>query len=507
MSRISLIGRLRRRTPWQVAAAIGVAVLAGLPGAFSAPPTANTVIGNQASASYTDPNGVTQLATSNLVQTTVQQVGSFTLDTVNTLSPGTIINTKTGAAGATVYAPHVLTNTGNGADDFTITVADGGTSAVAVYADVNGDGLPDSTTALCTAAAGATCSVPAQTLAGGGVFQFVVAYSIPGSATAPITPYDTALITATPATTALYTAPNLAASDTDHVNLTTLAAFNLTKAIGLPSVAGPGNTPYSVTASASGPRAAAAGCATAYASIAPSIACPYTVYTLNLSNTGAAAGKYALSDVIPAGMTYVTGSAIWSNAPGVALGDGTGGDPVGIDFQVTGNTLNAVVASLAPNVSQTISFVVLVNNTAAIGTSTTTNTGQYNPGDSPAATAASIGTLGSTSNPAPFTVTASYAIAVGSLTSTSVTAIDGTPGIPNATPADLTTQPSVVAGGSVKFTQTIYNNGNASDAVNLTAPTSDFPAGTTFTFFAADGVTPLLDTTGDGVVDLSLIHI
>lgn len=70
----------RPRASWAGAAALTLGFLFGSPAVFAAAPPANTVIGNQASASYSDSSGNTQLATSNLVQTTVQQVGSFTLD-------------------------------------------------------------------------------------------------------------------------------------------------------------------------------------------------------------------------------------------------------------------------------------------------------------------------------------------------------------------------------------------------------------------------------------------
>jgi uncharacterized repeat protein (TIGR01451 family) len=488
---------------WAGAAALTLGFLFGSSVALAAAPPANTVIGNQASATYSDAAGTTQLATSNLVQTTVQQVGSFTLDSVNQVTT-TIVNTKIGAAGSIVYAPHTLTNTGNGTDTFTLTV-DADTdkfTKVEVYPDANGDGVPDGTTPLCTAAAAGVCSVPAQSVAGNnGVFRFVVAYTIPGTATSVTGAFDTATLTATPGTPALYTAPNTSAADKDEIKLTTAAAFNVTKSIGIPSVSAPGGGAWPV-ATNGGPRSSSASCATAWsAGLASSATCQYTVYTLTFNNTGGASGKFAMSDALPSGMTYVTGSAVWSSAPGTALGDGAGGDPVGIDFQVTGSTLTTVVASLGQNVTQTVSFVVLVNTTAAIGTSTTTNVGQFNPADSPAATAAAIGTLGSSTNSAAYTVVASYSIAVGTNPSTAATAVDTTAGTPNGTAADSTTRPSVVAGGSVKFAQSVFNAGTGTDTVNLTVAAGTFPAGTTFVLFAADGVTPLLDTTGDGVPD------
>ncbi|WP_095950236.1 beta strand repeat-containing protein [Variovorax boronicumulans] len=490
--------------PWAGAAALTLGFLFGSPAAFAASPPANTVIGNQASASYSDAAGTTQVATSNLVQTTVLQVGSFTLDSVNQVTT-TIVNTKSGAAGATVYAPHVLTNTGNGVDTFGLTVkADAGKfSRVEVFADADGNGLPDSTAALCSAVGTDVCTVtPAQSVPGNnGAFRFVVAYTIPGSATGTGN-FDAATITATPGTPGLYTAPNTSAADKDEVKLATDAVFNVTKSMGAPSVAAPGNGVWP-TAPTSGPRSSAACTATSWtAGLASNANCQYSVYTLTFNNTGGAPGKFALSDVLPAGLTYVTGSAVWSGASGTALGDGAGGDPSGIDFQATGNTLNAVVASLNPNVTQTLSFVVLVSSTAAVGTSTTTNVARYNPANAPAGvTAALIGTVGSTSNPSAYTVLARFGIVVGSNPSTAATALDATPGTPNPAGQDLTTRQLAVAGGSVRFPQTVFNTGGATDAVNLSISANTFPAGTSFQFFAADTGAPLLDTNGDGVPD------
>ncbi|MDB5743497.1 MAG: conserved repeat domain protein [Polaromonas sp.] len=497
---------------WVGTAALTLGFLFGSPAAFAVAPLANTVIGNQASASYTDPNGITQLASSNLVQTTVQQVGSFNLDGQSAVTT-TVVNTKTGAAGATVYAPHTLTNTGNGADKFIITVdsAAAGFSRVEVFADANGDGLPDNTTALCTATPAATCSVPAQTVAGNnGVFQFVVAYSIPNAATTPTTPFAVgtvkAVVDPTSPVIATYGA-NTQAADVDNVNLTIVAAFNATKAIGTPAVAWSLNGGVWPVATTTGPRSVASCAATTAGAISPAAGCVYTTYTLNLSNTGGAVGKIAISDTLPSGFTYVPGSAVWSSAPGAVLTDAALGDPAGIDFRATGNTVTAVVAALNPNVTQSVSFVVLVNDTASIGTSSTTNTATYNPSDAPAATSAAPGTLGSSTNPASYTVTASYSLAMGSVASTAVTAKDTVPGTPNGTAADLTVRPSVSPGGSVVFTQTVYNTGNATDTVNVTAQNVTFPTGTTFQFFNAGGVVALLDTTGDGVVDTGPIAV
>ena len=494
------------RKTWAGAAILTLGFLFGSSAVMAAAPPANTTIGNMASATYLDPNGNSHFANSNRVETTVQQVGSFTLDTVSTVTT-TVINTKTGGAGFTVYAPHVLTNTGNGTDTFTLKIEapamPNGFSQVQVFADVNGDGLPDSTTALCSSVPSAPCTVSAQTVAGNnGVFQFVVAYSIPTTATpSTFTSPVSATITATPTTTALYATANQSAADVDHVNLTTGPAFNATKGLNVPGVAWSANSGKWPTASASGQRSAASCAATVAGASSPAPGCVYTVYTLNYNNTGAAAGKFAITDTLPTGFTYVPGSAVWSNAPGTALTDASAGDPTGIDFQASGNTLTAVVASLASNTSQSISFVVMVNSTAAIGTSTTTNTAQYNPIDAGASTSTTpVGTTSST-NPSPFTVTGTFGIVLGSASGNATTALDASAGVPNATANDTTTLSNAVAGSTVKFTQTVINTGNSSDIVNLTAALGSFPAGTTFMFFAADGLSPLIDNNSDGIVD------
>ncbi|MCY1207930.1 hypothetical protein D9M72_195410 [compost metagenome] len=497
------------RALWAGAAALTLSFLFGSSGALAAAPPANTIIGNQASATYLDPNGASQLATSNLVQTTVQQVGSFNLDTYTTVTTN-VVNTKTGAAGTTVYAPHVLTNTGNGTDTFTLSVAapasPNGFTKVEVFADANADGVPDSTTALCSVVPGAVCNVPAQTVAGGnGTFPFVVAYSIPSTASSgTFTSPVAATITATAGTPALYAAGNTQAADVDNVNLTDQAAFNATKSLSVPSVAWSANGGTWPAASVSGPRSVAGCAATTTAAGAPAAGCVYTTYTLKFNNTGGAAGRFVMTDTLPAGFTYVPGSAVWSNAPGTALTDAPQGDVAGnaIDFTATGNTLAFVVASLPPNVTQTVSFVVMVNNTAAIGTSTTTNTAKYNPVTVPTTvTSDNPGTTGSPTNPASYNVIGTFGIVLGSASGSPTTSLDTAVGNPNTTAADTTTVASAAMGATVKFTQTVFNTGNATDVVNLTAALGTFPAGTTFKFFAADGVTPLIDNNSDGIPD------
>lgn len=111
---------------------------------YAAAPAAGTNISNIATASYVDGTSTTRTVTSNEVKTTVLQVGSFTLvqDRTTTANPN-----------SAVALSHVLTNTGNGTDEFTLGLANVSGDAfdfsnIAIYLDANKDGVPDNNTNL-----------------------------------------------------------------------------------------------------------------------------------------------------------------------------------------------------------------------------------------------------------------------------------------------------------------------------------------------------------------------
>ena len=94
-------------------------------------------------------------------------MASFTLtaDGVRTAAPG----------GQGVF-PHILTNTGNGSDTFPLSLVNLGgddfdLTGLAIYADADGNGVPDNFTPLATTGP----------LAAGGVFRFVVVGNVPGT--------------------------------------------------------------------------------------------------------------------------------------------------------------------------------------------------------------------------------------------------------------------------------------------------------------------------------------
>lgn len=269
-------------------------------------PPAGTSIGNQASATYKDASGVERTATSNEAITIVQQVAAFTL---------TQDNTKPGARGGQVIFPHTLQNTGNGTDTFALTVENltgdnFDLTGVAIYADANGDGLPDSATPI-------TSTGP---LIAGGVFKFVIVGTIPQTAVGG--QQAQVRVTATSGFNGSVTAYN-----TDTAIVSENAVISVTKAMSA-------NSGYSPSG-------------------------PYTV-TITYNNTGNnPATDITLMDVLQPGFVYVPGSARWSVSGSTPLTDGAGGDPAGInyDFDVTApNRITAVIATLAPGQSGSLTF-------------------------------------------------------------------------------------------------------------------------------------------------------
>src|SRR6201996_6876817 len=198
-----------------------------------AAPAAGTVIGNQATATYLDSTGTTRTAASNLVQTTVSQVKSFTL---------TANGAKTGTPGQTVYFPHTITNTGNGTDTYALnTLVAGGTvtqTGLTYYVDANGDGVPDNFTAITSS----------PQLGAGDQFNFVVAATIPAAATAGTTGTVTVPVSDTGSNSA---------SNTDTTTVQS-SVLNVTKALSVNSGASPSAAPITVTLSYSNAGTAAA---------------------------------------------------------------------------------------------------------------------------------------------------------------------------------------------------------------------------------------------------------
>lgn len=479
--------------------------------ALAAAPPANAAISNVATASYTDANGVQQTAQSNVVQSIIQQVGSFTLSPPSA-TPSVASSagySKSANPGSTVYMQYTLTNTGNGSDNFTLSVADlnntGTFASIGIYPDATQSGVPSSTTPISGAV----------TVAAGASYTFVVGYTLPSSASSGWTGQGKVTATAANGTIGYV---NQALTRTDTVTATTAAAFSANTSIALPSTGAQSYWQGGTTATA--PNSGPVG--------------TYTVYTITYVNNGGTAGPIYIADQLPAGFTYHPGSGAWSGAIGTALNDSDTGNPTGISYKVgsysaaTGTLIQAVVANVAPGQSGTISFQVQASAGSAgantlVGTASTSNTPVFSP---LAATGASClvgaytvancsGSTTTSTNTAPFTVLPSYGVIMtasgdgGSAPATSgadTTAPSGGNAAGDAAGSkDIATVAGAVPGGAAKFTFKVYNKGNAADTFLLgisgASGANTYPSGTTFNWFQADGVTPLLATAGKGVVD------
>ena len=410
------------------------------PGTASAQTAAGTAIGNQASATYTDSSSVSRTATSNVVTTIVQQVASLTL---------TANGAKTASPGSPVFYPHTLTNTGNGSDSFTLTLAPAQSGAFTltnthIYIDANGDGIPDNFTDLTgtqvTIAPGAA-----------NAFKFVITGTVPSSATAGQT--NNFSVTATSVFD-----NTKSASDTDTTTATSNAVINVTKSMSSNSGAA-GSGPYTVT----------------------------LTYTNSGNNT---ATTVNIGDALPAGMTYVAGSGRWSVTGATVLTDATGdlqpssGSPH-IDYSETANTVTAIVDQIAAGVSGQLTFQVNIAAGTAPGVLVNTATDSYNDGSGT--------TVNGTSNSYNFTVRQSAAVTISD---TGVAANDN-----DGTINGIDTINAAAQGATVTFTDVVTNTGNGTDSFNITVPSNTFPSGTVFTLYKSDGVTPLIDTNGDSVPD------
>jgi trimeric autotransporter adhesin len=429
----------------------------------AAPPPANAVIGNQATANYTDSTGTVRNVTSNLVQTTVAQVYGHSL---------TANMSKQAAQGSTVYFPHVLTNTGNGADTYVLSNFNGSTSVFSglqMFADANGDGVPDDNTPITSSGI----------VAAGAEFRFVVAAAV----IAPTTSGSTGTLTVGSVGNSADTLNNYTASSTpatgafagvlDTAIISNQAIINVNKSFSV--VTGPTGTSVRVT--------------------------------LNYTNVGgAAATNLVLTDALGSGtrqgLVYTAASGRWSvgAAIPVVMTDALAGDGAGINYTASATGVTATISTVLPGDSGQVSFDVTIAANAAPGTSQTTNSAgvAYNNG---------VAVVTDTTNSAIFNVLAARGVALFDQAAAGAFATNGTD---LGGRDDIVMSPAVDQGGSYDYRVFVVNQGQGVDTFNLSAAgIGSFPAGTTFAFYNAATNTlatsaigaPMTDSNGDGTVD------
>ncbi|MBI3358108.1 MAG: hypothetical protein HY037_00720 [Nitrospirae bacterium] len=191
-------------------------------------------------------------------------------------------------------------------------------------------------------------------------------------------------------------------------------------------------------------------------------------------NGGASVDRHVVRDLIPTNTTFTSFLGTPTPAGGQTVFHVTNaGEHVYVTANPGAGLFDAVAylfsTALTGGQSGVFSLQVTVNGTAQVGNITNTAVMHFNNG------------LGATSQSSNTTVSSVNLIP-------SVTIGDSTVATGNA-------------GSVVSFTNLVTNNGNGADRFNITVVNGNFPSGTTFSFFNADGVTPLLDTNGDGIPD------
>lgn len=382
-------------------------------------PPAGTLIGNQATATFNDAGGNPRTVTSNVVNTQVSQIAALTL---------TAPQTKTVSPGGQLAFPHTVTNNGNGTDRFTLSGVQAGDytlTSINFYEDLDGNGVPDNFTPI----------TQTTNIAPGVSFNFVAVVVVPNSALDGEE--------ATLSVTATSQFDNLVNKSLDDVaRVSDNAVINLTKSMSA-NIGDPGSTPYTVT--------------------------------LTYTNSGNATGTaFTVTDALPTHMDYIAGTGRWSVTGASALSDADdveGASPnITYKYVAGTRTLTAIIASVAPGQSGTISFQVGIAAIAPPGTLNNTATFEYNDG------AANVGPFNS---------------------NTYIFTVNSTPGVTGVGE----TIASATQGSTVVFTNAITNDGNITDKFNISIQSNSFPVGSSYILYKSDGLSPLLDTNSDGIPD------
>ena len=463
-----------------------------VPAVAVAATAAGTLIKNLATVTYEDSNGNEYSAQSNEAIITVKQVYSAEIseDTV-----------KTAAAGQSVYIQHTLTNTGNGTDTYTLSAGDDASAGddidadrVKIYLDSNGNGLAD---------AGEPEITGDITLTAGEVAEIVMEVAIPNTAVSGNTlgviltaeaheGTGVAVTGSVDDATASNGADGAEGTNQDLITISSNAVLNYTKSAVLDEA------DSSIT------------------------------YTLTITNTGnQAATSVVITDDLPKGMmphatrtptasgilTSNTGDvlpAITTNAGAISEATDT------TDYNNDGDTadtldsytITATDASIAPGQTVSITFTadydpMAFNNDDSAGSAndiakniaslTADLDGDGTPETDPIA-----------SNPTQTVLPQVFAL------QTDDTAAGSSPGVndggdDDAALNDIQTVDSTADGSTIQFPVTLKNNGSGPDTFDLAVDTGDFPPGTTFTYWNADGSVPLVDTNGEAGPDTGVL--
>jgi uncharacterized repeat protein (TIGR01451 family) len=443
---------------------------------------AGTQIRNRSSATYEDLSGNAYTATSNEVITVVLPVFGVSVlpDDSGETPPVTPAMTQNSIPGLTVYYRYDLTNTGNDNDSFSLnSLLDVGSTTMGlaagdidIYHDLNGNGVIDVGEPLISAGGVPGVLGP---IASGATASIIVTYTVPVGATAGEVAYVGVDATSQ---------GDPGQNDTRNYHMTTVVndAVMTANLSGAPPVVYEGQQiTYSFSGTntgnntANGVNVASMGQTGVliYDIIPtdPSTGNPLPIFNVPAGTPG---GTVVY---LPNGSSTAGSPETWAWTNGSAPGD------IAVGYIVNGG--------IVPGQAYTFNYQVTVPVGMPAGVVNNTVSLAYVDNDpvSPDPTVV-------VSNNAPVTVGATPVVRIGPQDNAGA----GTP--PNYND-DVTTVATAYANTSVDFTNTVRNDGNATDQINILLDgLSSIPGTWTVLFFQADGVTPLVDNGGDGIVDV-----
>lgn len=468
-----------------------VALLAGLlavsaTGAFAQTTPAGTQIRNRASATYQDLNGNNYTSVSNEVITVVLPVYGVSIlpDDSGETPPVTPAMSQNAIGGQTVFYSYTLTNTGNDNDSYNIVpLLDAANTTMAlalanisVYQDLNGNGTVDAGEPLISS--GGTPGVLGP-LAANASTSLIVTYTVPGTAAAGNVAYVGVQGTSV---------GDAGQVDTRNYHLTTVVNDAVLTAVlaGAPPLVYDGDQiTYTFSGSNTGTNTANG---VNVGSVGLTGVLMYDIIPVN-PGTGTPLAIFGTPTGAPAGGTVLylaNGSSTagspetwnWSTTPAagdiavayITSGGIVSGQAYGFSYQVT------VPTGMTPGVLNNTASVAYVDNNVTTADPTLV-----------------------TSNNAPVTVGTLSSVLIGPAGNPAA----GTP--PNYND-DVQSVASAYANTAVSFTNTIRNDGNAADVINvLLDGTSTIPPTWTMLFYRSDGITPLTDTNFDGSLDVGSV--
>jgi uncharacterized repeat protein (TIGR01451 family) len=455
-------------------------------GVFAQVTPAGTQIRNRSAATYEDMIGNGYTATSNEVITIVLPVYGLSIlpDDSGETPPVTPAITQNALPGMTVYYRYDLTNTGNDDDDFSLApIVDAlntttGTVAadVTIYHDLNSNGVFDLGEPVLSAG-----GVPGNTgiLTAGQTISIILTYTVPPAATTGQVAYVGVEGTSV---------GDPAEIDTRNYHLTTVVndAVLTANLAAAPAVVFEGNQ---ITYTLSGTNL---GSNNANGVTIPSVGLTgvlvHDVIPINPS-TGSPFPIFGAPFGTPAG-----GTVLYLNA-----GNPTAGSPEAWNWSLVpgvGDVAVGYVTNGALVPGQSYNFVYQV--TVPVGT----GAGVVGNFEAVAFVDNSVVTPDPT-----IVVSNNTNVTIGTLASVLI----GPAGNPQAgTPPnysdDVQSVASASAGSNVDFVNTVRNDGNSTDQINIFVDAaSTLPPAWGVILLRSDGVTPLADTGIDGIPDVGLL--